>query len=109
MSKFVPNPSFTEQLEQSAKFRLFLRGVAAVGAERAEAMARAEAFDSGDYAASFEGTTATTPEGVVGRIRNVDWKAGLLEVHGTQNGRGRAILRRSAETLSTRFLEGGRS
>jgi len=107
--RFRPNPGFVDQLERSAKFAAFLKGLAEVGARKAQSLAKAEAYDSGDYAKGIKGEVGFSPTGLVGRINAHDFKSGILEVHGTQGGRGRGILRRSAETLSTRFTEGGRS
>ena len=94
--RFVPNPAFPAQIRRSPLLRPLLEAGAESVAERAREIARAEAYDEGDYHDGIEAVVIETDEGLVGRVNANDWKSHLIEF-GTVDTPAFAPLRRALE------------
>lgn len=102
MGRFLKNPFFDRELAREAEFRLHMKTVAIRGADAAKRIARAEAFDTGDYHDSIEGVVVTEGNETSARVIAGDWKALLIEL-GTTRRPATATLRKAAESISDRY------
>lgn len=99
MDKFVIDRNGVRQLASTVEMRKFLYGRAKTAAEYARYIAASEAIDTGDYAASIDGTAGIEDGEALGRVFAKDFKAGWIEF-GTgapYPTRAFAILRRAVE------------
>jgi hypothetical protein len=103
------NRRLERDLERSGVLTPALQDLADAVEAEAKALARAEAYESGDYERSIEAEVGPDERGdQVVRLRAEDWKAHFIEFGYTQrNGvfiLGRAILRRAAEQAGCEWL-----
>ena len=97
----MPNPRLGYEVARSLPMAELLADRAAEVAEQARALARREAYQTGDYERSIESDSGIEPSGAVGRVNARDFKAGWIEL-GTRRQPARAILRRAVEATGYR-------
>lgn len=102
--RFVPNPSFEEELLRSSFVKRLLDELAKMGAELyRDGVPVAE----GDLRDSVFGDVKLTADGFQGRIGATDWKAALVEL-GTSLRDPDGSLRRAIESIGLRLEETSR-
>jgi len=97
-TSFRANPVGIEALKRSEDVREILEKVAKEAATEAQGIARMEAYDTGSYHDSIEGSAEIEGVGATGYLNAFDYKANWIEF-GYRSVPGKAILRRAMESI----------
>lgn len=96
---FIPNPDFEREYRSSKDCHAMLLATAEKIAEVAATIAPDDPRTSApDLHTGFRGEVISTEEGLVGRTKNINWKAGFYEF-GTVRQNPRPSLVPAAESL----------
>lgn len=105
-TRYVPTPGLETRLARWGPMGALARRTAGRVADRAREIARAEAYDTGDYHDSINvqsGVDEQSRQAAV--VVADDWKAGFIEF-GTSEQPARAPLRRGADAAGVRLTKG---
>jgi hypothetical protein len=105
MSRVELNPDLEAMLTRTRVLEDPLKEAADDIRDEAKRIARAEAYDEGDYEDGIESEVVIS-DGIAGRVKALDFKSGWIEF-GTVKQSPKAPLRRAGETRGR--VKGGRS